>query len=197
MYKGVLDLLKYIIQPIESSLQADIDTPIFSLFLVLRLALCLCTDLTRKRPPLKSTESEPNGPRTPSPLPPSPSLVTRRSLPTPSSLFPLEDLSYPAAVNDDSNGFEVAESNLMICDDRKRVRTYDPVLLGGESERDCELAEDHDLHYLHVDLLKAFSNTMKGIVVKRQFWNSLFSAVVQADRKYLGWNEKTSELYDR
>ncbi|XP_011405011.1 PREDICTED: MAP kinase-activating death domain protein-like [Amphimedon queenslandica] len=199
VYKGVLDLLKYIIQPIEASLQADIDTPIFSLFLVLRLALCLCTDLSRKRSPLKSTENELNGHRTPSPLPPpSPNLRTRRSLPTSSSSsLPLKDLSYPGAVDDNSNGFKVAESNLSVSDDRKRVRAYDPVLLGGDSERETEHVEDHELQYLHVDLLRAFSSAMKGIVVRRQFWNSLFSAVVQADRKYLGWNEKTSELYDR
>lgn len=197
VYKGVLDLLKYTIQPIESALHSDIDTPIFSLFLILRLALCICTNPNRKKNLPKShsvADGESNGHRTPSPLPPNYNFSVRRSLPTP-SLHPSQDLFvFESNVND-------APAEGVPSDDCKRVRTYDPSLSsdnreteggGGGGEEDVL-----QLQYLHVDLLRGFSNVMKQIVVKRQFWNGLFSAVVQADRKYLGWNEKTSELYDR
>lgn len=80
----------------------------------------------------------------------------------------------------------------------KRVRSHDPL---SHDDREGSVANNSgstsELQYLHADLIKGFSNSMNGIIMKRHFWNSLFSAVVQADRKYMGWNEKTIELYDR
>ena len=53
------------------------------------------------------------------------------------------------------------------------------------------------LQYLHNDLIKELGPNFKEFVIGRPFWVNLFTSVVHTDRKYLGWNEKTSELYDR
>ena len=56
---------------------------------------------------------------------------------------------------------------------------------------------DSSLMYLHNDLIRGLGPSFKELVVNRHFWNNFFMSVVHTDRKYLGWNEKTSELYDR
>lgn len=183
MYKGVLDLLKYIIQPIETALHANIDTPVLSLFLVLRLALCLCSTPSRKKKLADNTEPTDVATRS-SPLP---SLKLANHLTNSlSGQYECEPATplLPAEIE-----MKVL-SDERVSSDCRRVRIHEPVSKEG-------IDKEGELRYLHTDLLKGFSNVMKDVIIKRHFWNNLFSAVVQADRKYLGWNEKTGELYER
>lgn len=186
--------MKYLLQPIETILQNDLETPLFSPFLMLRLALCVCTKTVNKKlqpktPSLEKQEVE--NPESDS------SLKTNGSTSTP--ITPRSEPVY------DYNGpllpveIELQEIDLesVVTPTCKRVRICEPVSQSGKFQVDLGQNDDYSLQYLHTELLKSLSNAMKGIVVKRHFWNSMFSAVVQADRKYLGWNERTFELYER
>ena len=162
-----------------------------------RLALCLCTThLHKKSTKLfkdKSTLSEMSG----------------RVSPVPSLTASFSSERYNSDGEDIESRLllppEIELQEMMSPDETndtlatpacRRVRPYEPSLQNGiESNSSNEY--ESDFVYLHSDFLKGLSNAMKGIIVKKQFWNSLFCAVVQADRKYLGWNEKTAEMYDR
>ena len=50
--------------------------------------------------------------------------------------------------------------------------------------------------FLYKDLMKTLGNT-RTFLLNRQFWNVLFMSTVDMDRNYLGWNERTAELYER
>lgn len=194
VYRGVLDLLKYLSQHIELTLQSNIDTPLFSVFLIFRLALCLCTNTSSHKKVTKSLKTDPK------------TFESGRASPVPSlsaSIFK-EPYNYSS---DESHPllpveielqeiFNVADSGDVVSPSCKRVRSHKPVHVIHDGV-EVENTEGEDMLYLHDDLLRAFGNTMKSIILKKQFWNSLFSAVVQADRKYLGWNEKTAEMYER
>ena len=194
VYKSVLELLKYLLQPIETILQNDLETPLFSPFLVLRLALCVCTKIVNKKlqsktPSLEKQEVE--------------NLESDSTLKTNGlTSTPITQHSEPAY---DYNGpllpveIELQEIDLesVVTPTCKRVRICEPVSQSEKIQVDIGQNDDYSLQYLHTELLRSLSNVMKGIVVKRHFWNSMFSAVVQADRKYLGWNERTFELYER
>ena len=54
-----------------------------------------------------------------------------------------------------------------------------------------------DTAFLYKDLTKALGNTGKAFMLERNFWNVLFMSVVTVERSYLGWNENTTELYQR
>ena len=61
------------------------------------------------------------------------------------------------------------------------------------------LPEGQDLTgctFLYKDLMKTLGNT-RTFLLNRQFWNVLFMSTVDMDRNYLGWNERTAELYER
>ena len=61
------------------------------------------------------------------------------------------------------------------------------------------LPEGQDLTgctFLYKDLMKTLGNT-RTFLLNRQFWNVLFMSTVDTDRNYLGWNERTAELYER
>ena len=61
------------------------------------------------------------------------------------------------------------------------------------------LPEGQDLTgctFLYKDLMKTLGNT-RTVLLNRQFWNVLFMSTVDMDRNYLGWNERTAELYER
>ena len=194
VYKGVLELLKYLLQPIETVLQSDLETPLFSPFLMLRLALCVCMKIVNKKlqPKTLSLEKqEVENPESDS------SLKTNELTSTPITQHsePVYDYDGPLLPVE----IELQEIDLesVVMPTYKRVRICEPVSQSGKIQVDLGQNDDYSLQYLHTELLKSLSNAMKGIVVKRHFWNSMFSAVVQADRKYLGWNERTFELYER
>ena len=218
VYKGVLDLLKYLMQFIEVELTKEIETRIFSIFLIFRLALCLCTSSSHKR--VQSTKShdtkENKSPESKTPLSPrsssvpvmsvvdkgSSSLATKQSRNRSEKEIWSEDEDH-GTDNDQviktPTGNGKTQQTEMAGDfsgqggkntPTKRVRVSSPT----PQEKD---ERDSSYVYLHNDLIKSLGPNVKNLVVKRQFWNNLFACVVEADRKYLGWNEKTPELYDR
>lgn len=222
VYKGVLDLLKYLMQFIEAELAKEIETRIFSIFLIFRLALCLCTSSSHRR--VHSTKShdtkENKSPESKTPLSPRSSSVPvmsvvekgSSSLPTTIKKQSRNRSEKEIWSEDEDHGTDndqviktpagngktqQIELKEMAGDfsgqggkntPTKRVRVSSPT---PQDERDSSYV------YLHNDLIKSLGPNVKNLVVKRQFWNNLFACVVEADRKYLGWNEKTPELYDR
>ncbi len=238
IYKGVLELLKYMLQFIEAELLKDLETPVFSLFLVLRLALCLCTKAPRKRSQSTrhSTDGEggssifrtgslrrynnktravtPVGERTSSLLVDqgSSSLsvgtnqlrrsISREQSPADDQEVDSNDDSSTTKPTTDSKGLPIEiELQQMAGDSPPKpppllTKTPSKKVIITSPAASQELG-DSSLIYLHNDLIKELGPTFKEFVVKRQFWVNLFTSVVHTDRKYLGWNEKTSELYDR
>ena len=215
VYKGVLDLLKYLMQFIETELTKEIETRIFSIFLVFRLALCLCTSSSHKR--VHSTKShdarENKSPESKTPLSPRSSSVVDKGGPSTTIKKQSRNRSEKEIWSEDEdhgtdndqviktpagNGkTQQIELKEMAGDfsgqggkntPTKRVRVSSPT---PQDERDSSYV------YLHNDLIKSLGPNVKNLVVKRQFWNNLFACVVEADRKYLGWNEKTPEMYER
>ena len=51
--------------------------------------------------------------------------------------------------------------------------------------------------FLYKGLLKALDSTSQTMVLSREFWKLLFMSAVHVDRSLMGWNEQTSELYQR
>ena len=237
VYKGVLELLKYMLQFIEAELLKDLETPVFSLFLILRLALCLCTKAPRKRSQSTrhSTDAEGgssifmtgslrryNKARAVTPVRErnSSMLVDQgsSSLSTGTSQLPGSNSREQSPADDqrvdssddssttkpttDTKGLPVEIELQQIASDS---RPKPPPLLTKTPSKKVIITNpaasqelgDSSLMYLHNDLIKELGPTFKEFVVKRQFWVNLFTSVVHTDRKYLGWNEKTSELYDR
>jgi len=61
------------------------------------------------------------------------------------------------------------------------------------------LPEGQDLtgcKFLYKDLMKALGSS-RTFLLNRPFWNGLFMSTVDMNRNYLGWNERTTELYER
>jgi len=61
------------------------------------------------------------------------------------------------------------------------------------------LPEGQDLmgcKFLYKDLMKALGSS-QTFLLNRPFWNGLFMSTVDMNRNYLGWNERTTELYER
>lgn len=61
-----------------------------------------------------------------------------------------------------------------------------------KSDRDSEKQQ-----HVYRDLMKALGGSGRGFMLSRQFWNVLFMSTVDVDRNCMGWNERTSELYER
>ena len=59
-----------------------------------------------------------------------------------------------------------------------------------------KLQDEDSRTYLYKDLMKALGSS-RTFMVNRHFWNVLFMSTIDEDRNYLGWNEKTAELYER
>jgi hypothetical protein len=199
VYKGILDLLKYLVSHIETTLQADIDTPLFSVFLIFRIALCICAGGTKKITKTSDTLGPLERPLRRASSPAAINETTDKhaatSSPVPPLKMPKGQMFQPTIdipVETELKQITVKANGYSIGTDIRRVRFCQPKLLEGVTENIINPET-----YLYVDMLKGFGPIMKGIVVRRQFWLSLFASVVQADRKYLGWNEKTAELYQR
>ncbi len=218
-------MLKYLLQFIEAELVKDTESPVFSLFLILRLALCLCTKAPRKRSQSNKspTERETNyllksyslrknklG-RASSPASTAPSIDKGSS-----SLGPLssqEQSSISEQVGQDSidgQNFSGLSSTEKVPQEieleqiagdsppkhpRPLVKVPSKKVMISSPASDE--GEDTPLMYLHNDLIRGLGPSFKELVVKRPFWTNVFVSVVHTDRKYLGWNEKTAELYDR
>ena len=61
------------------------------------------------------------------------------------------------------------------------------------------LPEGQDLKgctFIYKDLMKALGSS-RTFLLNRLFWNGLFMSTVDMNRSYLGWNERTTELYER
>ena len=61
------------------------------------------------------------------------------------------------------------------------------------------LPEGQDLKgctFIYKDLMKALGSS-QTFLLNRLFWNGLFMSTVDMNRSYLGWNERTTELYER
>ena len=50
--------------------------------------------------------------------------------------------------------------------------------------------------FLYKELLKGQSQS-RPFLAKKEFWSNLFMSTIDADRSYLGWNERTADLYSR
>lgn len=50
---------------------------------------------------------------------------------------------------------------------------------------------------LYHDLMKALGGSGRAFMAQQSFWVTLFVSVLEVDRSFLGWNEKTAELYER
>ena len=60
------------------------------------------------------------------------------------------------------------------------------------------LPEGQDLKgctFIYKDLMKALGSS-RTFLLNRLFWNGLFMSTVDMNRSYLGWNERTTELYE-
>ena len=51
-------------------------------------------------------------------------------------------------------------------------------------------------NFLYKELLKG-QGTVRPFLVKKEFWSNVFMSTVDTDRGYLGWNERTADLYHR
>ena len=71
------------------------------------------------------------------------------------------------------------------------VKSRSPRLLEAFLNQDPKKAT-----FVYKDLMKALGNS-RTFMLSRQFWNVLFMSTIDTDRNYMGWNEKTAELYER
>lgn len=220
-----MELLKYLMQFIEAELIEDIESPIFSLFLILRLALCLCTKAPRKRSqstrlmPVKEKENK---------LFRSSSLQRKQPLKTSNKanspttgIHPPSTDSHdqdkknqpPVSSSPQQNNTLIDDSKIPLSNRPQEIELEQMARDAGGSKRPPPLLKapskkviittpvskeaGDTLMYLHNDFISELGANFKELVVKRAFWANMFISVVHTDRKYLGWNEKTSELYDR
>ena len=244
VYKGVLELLKFLMQFIEAELTKDLEHPVFSLFLVLRLALCLCM-----RTPYKKAQSTKST---------STKLESGLKASRKTGLPEEKSTKGSSVLDAGSSSLKAAETeNKQTKNDLSEIKEEKALLVGTTSKNELSHGDDYtdgvlskspranglpeeiemqqmagdsppkrpipplvkipskkvmisspapeklgeggvaSYIYLHNDLIRELGPGFKGLVVKRQFWNNMFASVVHTDRKYLGWNEKTSELYDR
>ena len=51
-------------------------------------------------------------------------------------------------------------------------------------------------NFLYKELLKG-QGDVRPFLVKKEFWSNVFMSTVDTDRGYLGWNERTADLYHR
>ena len=283
VYRGVLELLKYLLVHIEADISRSLESPIFSVFLLFRLALCLCMDVKSRSQSLRvSSATRSRSPltvRTPSPDPSSEiiNLYTEPASPTtlagktpdkseeemrerkstgtagkPEETGGMKETSFngdkskeasvsqeslsknpeeeptesqTAAIVEDANGIDrppasphkdgTKSGNVPVGDHRatsaspahtmptspahatltkralRRVRTLTEIEVGTSNEATLELV------YLHTELFRGLGNNVKEMMCRKSFWMALFASVVTADRRHLGWNENTVELYQR
>ena len=179
----MLELLKLITNQIEREVTNNQESPVFSAFLVFRLALSICME---------------GKVRTQSGHPPP-------SSPIGGDFLVMEEMKRKAGEECKRaslavNGLPVSESKQF---DSSHSCVTPPVRIvraisspvpsvGDEKEGD----ETKEYIYLHSDLMKSLGNG-RNFMLQRSFWNNLFVCVVDSDRAYLGWNEKTAELHYR
>ena len=277
VYRGVLELLKYLLVHIEADISRSLESPIFSVFLLFRLALCLCMDVKNRNPSLHagsaSRSRSPFSPRTPSPdfssgqwggiinlFTDSASSSSTKSTSKmqdrgeemreskstavaskPEEMDNIKETNFGGGRNEMSVSQEpsskhtegVSESHITqaivgtdvdsprvtteksnikprdtaVSDEKptptstaqttptgktmKRVRTLTDIEVGVPNEAAL------DLVYLHTELFRGLGNNVKDMICRKSFWAALFVSVVTADRRHLGWNENTVELYQR
>ena len=202
VYRGMLELLKLILQQVEQDVVANKEASIFSVFLAFRLALCLCTEAKSRSQTILASPA----------LSPSPSTVgtpTSSSNEASPSLEEItrEEESTHSTVNGSLVSPDVTASSKLKPPRSKTERTSpsssrmvktvsSPVVVGGGGGGGGGEGKDKEYLYLHKELMKLLGNG-RGFMLQRSFWNTLFISVVDTDRGYLGWNEKTAELYNR
>ena len=208
-------------QFVEAELLKDIESSIFSLFLILRLALCLCTKTPRKRSQSTKSPSEKEAnyllksyslrknklgkAASPPPIDKGSSSLGASSIETSQEQINKhnkvgEDTIDGSNLNATNDIPEEIELEQMAGDSPPK---RPPPFLKTPSKKvmisspASDEGEDIPLMYLHNDLIRGLGPSFRELVVKRQFWSNVFASVVHTDRRYLGWNEKTVELYDR
>lgn len=279
VYRGVLELLKYLLVHIEADISRNLESPIFSVFLLFRLSLCLCMDVKgRYQSPCVSSRSQSRSPfsRTPSPdsvgrqwgriinlFSESASTSTIEATKAEDSSEEARESRSTGAANGhgkrdrdkakavgggggrhkeetvgqeplskESREMKAAESQTLTghvdsqhmsaeettassielrdltgSDNKatptnptqttptgnilKRVRTLTDIEVGLPKEGPPELV------YLHTELSRGLGSNVMDMMCRKNFWTALFASVVTTDRRYLGWNENTMELYQR
>lgn len=171
----MLELLKLILNQIEKEILSNQESAVFSAFLIFRLALSLCME-TRARAQ--------------SSLPTTPEVNS-----TPTKEEGVHIGASTVSWNRSEECPSPVNSRLSPTPPARRVRAISsPVPMLKESEEEEE--ETKEYVYLHSELMKGLG-TGRNFMLQRSFWTNLFVCVVDSDRGYLGWNEKTSELYSR
>ena len=172
----MLELLRLILNQIEKEILINQESAVFSAFLILRLALSLCME-TRAR----AQSSLPTAPEV-------------NSIPT-SKEGEVHIGASAVSWNRSEECASPVNSRHTSTPPARRVRAISspvPILKENEDEEE----ETKEYVYLHSDLMKGLG-TGRNFMLQRSFWINLFVCVVDSDRGYLGWNEKTSELYSR
>ena len=179
MYRGLLELLRLILNQIEKEILNNQESVVFSAFLIFRLALSLCME-TRAR----AQSSLPTAP-------------TSEVNSTPKE-GEVHIGASAVSWNRSQECISPVNSRLSPTPPIRRVRAISspvPMLKESEEEEE-EMKEMKEYVYLHSDLMKGLG-TGRNFMLQRSFWTNLFVCVVDSDRGYLGWNENTSELYSR
>lgn len=175
MYRGICELLRLLIHQIEREFLGDKDSHIFSLFLVLRLALCISIGSRGRSLSAVSTVAQDDS---------SPSTVVKEASnleQTESEGVKTSDFNYTPHRSQSLTDKVISTPPI------GRIRTVSmPVHEEGRGE--CV--------QLHKELMKQFGSG-QSFMHQRVLWNTLFRSIVDNDRESMGWNEKTDELYSR
>lgn len=196
----MLELLKLVLQQVERDILEDKEALVFSVFLVFRLALCLCTEAKGRSQSLMASPPH-HSPST------SGALTSSSNGAAPSLEQVMREEEKATSVANSSpdmrTGSKQGPPSFLSLAGKdspslsKRVRALSsPVLVEGGGGDGDEEGEDKEYLYLHKELMKSLGSG-RSFMLQRSFWNALFVSIVDTDRGHLGWNEKTTELYNR
>lgn len=82
-------------------------------------------------------------------------------------------------------------SSIMVQDDLMTQLVNSPRFfhpIDGQDLKSC--------NFLYKELLRG-QGAVKPFLLKKDFWNTVFMSTIDTDRGYLGWNERTADLYRR